>query len=92
MGNLALAQYITNVDTLWRTTHTDDEVPKLPPTTAGFSHSSPEYWITSGDNVTVTTTDIQVIQGVDSTNGNAGTTTSSTSAHNWYLEYIDECQ
>jgi hypothetical protein len=59
--------------------------------TAGFSHASPEYWITNGDDVTVTTSDFQVATGIDSTAGNAGTTTSSTSAHNWYMLYIDEC-
>lgn len=91
MGNLALANYITNVDTQWRVTHTDDAVPKLPAMAAGFSHSSPEYWITSGDNVTVTPSDVQIITGIDSTAGNAGTTTSSTSAHNWYFLYIDGC-
>lgn len=89
VGNLALAQYITNVDTQWRVTHTDDTVPKLPSMSSGFSHSSPEYWITSGDNVTVITSDIQVITGIDSTAGNAGTLTSSTSAHNWYFVNID---
>lgn len=91
MGNLALAQYITQISNNDRVTHTDDTVPKLPSTTSGFNHSSPEYWITSGDNVAVTTSDIQVIQGVDSTAGNAGTTTSSTSAHRWYFEAIDAC-
>lgn len=87
-----MATYITNTDTQTRTTHTDDQVPKVPPTTAGFSHSSPEDWITSGDNVTVTTKDITIVTGIDSTQGNAGTLTSSTSAHNWYIIYIDECK
>jgi triacylglycerol lipase len=91
VGNLALAQYITNVDTQWRVTHNDDTVPKLPSRSSGFSHSSPEYWITSGDNVSVTTSDIRVITGIDSTAGNAGTLTSSTSAHNWYFVNIDGC-
>lgn len=91
VGNLALAQYITQIGGNWRTTHTDDSVPKLPSTIYGYSHSSPEYWITSGNNLPVTTSDIQVIQGVDSTAGNAGTTTSSIASHHWYFRSIDSC-
>ncbi|KAJ5831757.1 hypothetical protein N7474_000068 [Penicillium riverlandense] len=92
VGNTALATYITNQGSLWRVTHTDDIVPKLPPASFGFSQPSPEYWITSGDNVTVTTSTVQVIQGVGSDSGNAGTSDTSIEAHNWYLVDIDACQ
>ncbi|KAJ5621074.1 hypothetical protein N7510_005058 [Penicillium lagena] len=92
VGNTALATYITNQGSLWRVTHTDDIVPKLPPASFGFSQPSPEYWITSGNNVTVTTSTIQEIQGVGSDSGNAGTTDVSIEAHNWYLVDIDACQ
>ena len=91
MGNEALAAHITSQG-LYRATHTDDIVPKLPPKLFGFSHASPEYWITSGNGVTVTTSDIQVIQGIDSTDGNDGTLLDSTSAHGWYIIGISECQ
>ncbi|KAJ5104330.1 hypothetical protein NUU61_001677 [Penicillium alfredii] len=92
VGNEALAKYITKQAHLWRVTHTDDIVPKLPPASFGFSHASPEYWVTSGDNKTVTPADIQVVQGVGSTDGNAGTPEPDVSAHNWYLLNIDACQ
>lgn len=92
MGNKALAQYITDQGSLWRVTHTDDLVPKVPPATVGFSHASPEYWITSGDNTTVTSSDIDVIVGVGSKSGNAGTLNPDTAAHNWYLGHIDACK
>lgn len=91
MGNEALAVYMTNQGNLWRPTHTDDIVPKLPPASFGFVHASPEYWITSGNNVTVTTADIQEIQGVGSFVGNAGTLTSEVAPHNWYIVNIDAC-
>lgn len=91
VGNEALATYMTDQGNLWRTTHTDDEVPKLPPASFGFVHASPEYWITSGNNVTVTTSDIQVIQGIGSTDGNAGTIDPDIEAHNWYIVNIDGC-
>lgn len=92
LGNKALATYITNQGSLYRVTHTDDVVPKLPPASFGFSHPSPEYWITSGNDVTVTPSDVTVIQGVGSKAGNAGTANPDIEAHNWYLVYIDQCQ
>ncbi|KAJ5146541.1 Lipase class 3 [Penicillium bovifimosum] len=83
VGNKALATYITNQGSIWRVTHTEDLVPKLPPAAVGFSHSSPEYWITSGDDVPVTASDIEVIEGVGSRDGNAGTLSPNVDAHSW---------
>ena len=92
MGNKALAEYITSQGSLYRATHTNDIVPKVPPISLGFSHPSPEYWITSGDDVTVTASDIKVIEGIDSRSGNAGAFGESTSAHSWYIIDISACQ
>ncbi|PYH48555.1 lipase family protein [Aspergillus saccharolyticus JOP 1030-1] len=93
IGNLALADYITAQDKgdNYRVTHTDDVVPKLPPKLLGYHHFSPEYWITSDSGVTVTTTDITEVTGVDSTSGNDGTLLDSVSAHKFYFEYISAC-
>ncbi|OOQ88966.1 Lipase [Penicillium brasilianum] len=91
VGNTALATYMTNQGSLWRVTHTNDIVPKLPLASWGFTHASPEYWITSGDGVTVTTSDITEVTGVGSSAGNAGTSGDSVSAHNWYIVEIDGC-
>ncbi|PWY89352.1 triacylglycerol lipase B [Aspergillus heteromorphus CBS 117.55] len=93
IGNLALADYITSQDSgsNYRITHTDDIVPKLPPELLGYHHFSPEYWITSGNDVTVADDDITEVVGVDSTAGNDGTLLDSVSAHRWYFIYISEC-
>ncbi|PYH99491.1 alpha/beta-hydrolase [Aspergillus ellipticus CBS 707.79] len=93
IGNLALADYITDQTSgsNYRVTHTDDIVPKLPPELLGYHHFSPEYWITSGNDVTVTDSDITEVVGVDSTAGNDGTTDDSITAHRWYFIYISEC-
>jgi hypothetical protein len=86
VGNTALAEYITAQGSPFRVTHTNDIVPKLPPTIFGFSHPSPEYWITSDNGETVTTSDIQVVEGIDSQEGNAGTAlVDSIDAHGWYI-------
>ena len=77
--------------TNYRITHTNDIVPRLPPMELGFSHFSPEYWITSANNQIVTTQDITVVQGVDSTAGNAGTSDPSVSPHLWYFGPITAC-
>lgn len=91
MGNLALAEFITSQGNIYRATHQNDIVPKLPPMSFGFSHPSPEYWITSGDALGATPADVQVIQGIDSTAGNAGSGGDSISAHDWYIINIDGC-
>ncbi|KAF9886465.1 hypothetical protein FE257_011370 [Aspergillus nanangensis] len=92
VGNVELAEYITSLGDNYRVTHTDDIVPRLPPHIAGFRHSSPEYWITSANEEPVTTADVQVIEGVGSTDGNAGEASPSTSAHAWYFFEIAKCQ
>lgn len=92
MGNAALAEYMTNQGSLWRVTHDNDLVPKVPPSHLGFSHASPEYWITVGDDTTVTSSDIDVIEGVGSKAGNAGTLDPSIDNHYWYFEHINGCQ
>lgn len=83
---------MTDQGSLWRATHTDDVVPKLPPSSFGFSHASPEFWITSGNNETVSTSDIEEVQGVGSKDGNAGTVNPDIEAHNWYIVNIDGCE
>lgn len=90
IGNLALATYLTEQGNN-RITHLNDIVPRLPPILLGFHHSSPEYWITSGDDVMVTTSDIDVIDGIDSLQGNAGELIESVAAHAWYIIDIDGC-
>jgi len=93
VGNHAFAEFVTaeTSGANYRITHTDDIVPKLPPRALGFSHFSPEYWITSANNQIVTTQDITVVQGVDSTAGNAGTSGLDVSAHEWYFGPISAC-
>lgn len=92
VGNTALATYMTNQGSMYRVTHSNDIVPKLPPPLLGYTHASPEYWITSGDNVAVTTKDITQVNGIGSKDGNAGSNGDSIPAHNWYIVNIDGCK
>ncbi|KAL4914460.1 Alpha/Beta hydrolase protein [Aspergillus aurantiobrunneus] len=92
VGNEALAQYITDQGSIYRVTHTNDIVPRLPPMAFNFSHPSPEYWITSGNDVTPSTTDIQVIEGVGSRDGNAGEVLKLVTPHLWYIVDMIACQ
>ncbi|KAA8642911.1 hypothetical protein EYZ11_009041 [Aspergillus tanneri] len=91
LGNENLAKYITGQGTNFRITHTNDIVPRLPPHSFGFTHFSPEYWITSGNFKPVTASDIQVIEGVGSTDGNSGEDFKSVLAHSWYFGGIFFC-
>ncbi|KAL5360744.1 Alpha/Beta hydrolase protein [Aspergillus floccosus] len=92
VGNLELAEHITSVGTIFRATHTNDIVPRLPPELVGYRHPSPEYWITSANGVEPTTADVKVLQGVGSRDGNAGESSPNASAHSWYFGNISGCQ
>ncbi|KAF7594838.1 hypothetical protein BBP40_008168 [Aspergillus hancockii] len=103
VGNQAFAEYITNQGpgVNYRITHTYDEVPKvlyrshrnpiLGLLVPEYSQSSPEYWITAPNNVSVAMTDIQVIQGVNNEAGNLGTTKVSLEPHGWYMGNMSVC-
>ncbi|KAJ5656410.1 hypothetical protein N7507_008360 [Penicillium longicatenatum] len=94
VANPALADYITAQGNNYRFTHTNDPVPKLPLLAMGYVHVSPEYWITSGNNVTVSTSDVQKLEGTVNWNGNTGTGVpliSDFAAHHWYFERADGC-
>ncbi|KGO77632.1 Lipase, class 3 [Penicillium italicum] len=70
VANAALAKYITAQGNNFRFTHTNDPIPKLPLLSMGYVHVSPEYWITSPNNSTVSTSEIKVIDGDVSFDGN----------------------
>ena len=94
VANPALAQYITAQNSNYRSTHIDDPVPKLPLIVMGYVHVSPEYHITSGNNVTVATSDVEVLNGDINFQGNTGTVLPSVAAipaHHWYFEHVDAC-
>ncbi|CAG8405687.1 unnamed protein product [Penicillium salamii] len=92
LGNKALATFTTNQGSLWRVTHTNDIVPRLPPTSFGFSHPSPEYWVTSGNTDTITTSDVEIVEGIDSKSGNRGELIPGVTAHLWYFGNIGQCE
>ncbi|KAJ5799837.1 uncharacterized protein N7518_001905 [Penicillium psychrosexuale] len=92
VANVPLAKHITAQGNNYRFTHTDDPVPKLPLLAMGYVHISPEYWITSPNNVTVGASDIKVIDGDISFAGNTGTGLPSLEdfeAHKWYFMKTD---
>jgi pimeloyl-ACP methyl ester carboxylesterase len=92
VANPALAKFITAQGNNYRFTHTNDPVPKLPLLSMGYVHISPEYYITAPNNATVTASDVKVIEGAVSFEGNTGTgipTIASFDAHHWYFEEAD---
>lgn len=91
LGNKALAEYITNQGKGYRITHTNDIVPGVPPKAFGFTHWSPEYWITSGMGKTVTEKDVQLIEGIGAEGGNGGEKIKSVLAHAYYFNWIFAC-
>lgn len=92
VANEALAAHITNQGNNYRFTHTKDPVPHLPPLALGYVHISPEYYITSPNNVTVTTSDIQVLEGYVNFDGNTGQVSTDFSNHKYYFLEADGCK
>ncbi|KAJ5312444.1 hypothetical protein PENANT_c027G07118 [Penicillium antarcticum] len=94
VANPTLAKFITAQNNNYRFTHQNDPVPKLPVIAMGYAHVSPEYWITSADNTTVTASDIDIVDGILSLDGNTGTGVpliSDFHAHHWYFGKTDDC-
>ncbi|KAL8924995.1 MAG: hypothetical protein Q9172_002424 [Xanthocarpia lactea] len=90
-----LSDYITNQNKggNYRVTHKDDPVPRLPPVVLGFVHISPEYYISSPNNVVPTANDITQYSGSVNLMGNSGNNPLKTdlSAHGWYFGPISSC-
>ena len=92
VANKHLADYITAQGHNYRFSHAKDPVPTLPPLLLGYVHISPEYYISSPTNVTVTPKDIEVLDGAVNFNGNTGEADlSHFDDHDWYFEQANAC-
>lgn len=90
-----LSDFITNQNAggNYRVTHIHDPVPRLPPVVLGFVHISPEYYISSPNQVVPTTNDITKYTGSINLMGNSGNNPLETdiSAHGWYFGQVGAC-
>lgn len=95
IGGKALSDFITNQNMggNFRVTHRNDPVPRLPPVVLGFVHISPEYFISTPNNVVPTPNDITKYSGSINLLGNSGNNPLNTdlSAHGWYFNSISAC-
>ncbi|RMZ87168.1 hypothetical protein DV736_g5596, partial [Chaetothyriales sp. CBS 134916] len=85
VGNLLLANAITNQGSNFRVTRYDDAVPKLPGYPIGYAHISPEYWIDLPGHTYPSTQDVKVSSGALDLSGTEGTLGFSISDHLWPL-------
>ena len=89
-----LSNFITNQNMggNFRVTHKSDPVPRLPPIALGFVHISPEYFISTGDNVIPSADNITQYNGEINLLGNSNPLSSiDISAHGWYFGPIGAC-
>lgn len=94
VGNDYFANFVTaQTGAEYRVTHLDDPVPRLPPIIFGYRHTSPEYWLSTGDADTTSyaIADIEVCEGIANINCNAGTLGLDIEAHLIYFQDISAC-
>ncbi|XWW93385.1 hypothetical protein V2A60_001318 [Cordyceps javanica] len=78
---------------LFRITHIDDPVPRLPPMIFSYRHSGTEYWLSNGEasQTEYRPADVKVCRGIDTVACNAGTVGFNLPAHLFYLGGISDC-
>lgn len=94
VGNTEFVAFVTDqTGAEYRVTHTDDPVPRLPPILFNYRHTSPEYWLSTGDADTIdyTASEIEICEGYANTECNAGQSGLDVDAHLNYLEAITAC-
>lgn len=78
---------------LFRMTHIDDPVPRLPPMIFSYRHSGPEYWLSNGGAMQdkYQPSDVKVCPGIAPIGCNAGTFGFDILAHLHYLTDTSDC-
>ena len=88
IGNTEFATFASNQNGLiYRVTHTDDPVLRLPLMTLDYRHTDVQYWLSSGEyyKVNYELADIQVCLGIDNSDCNAYALGGNHLAHDYYF-------
>lgn len=88
----ALSDYISNQSGgNYRITHTNDPVPRVPPSRFGFVHIRPEYYIRTPNFMPINPADIKFCPGSLDRDCNAGAFWFDVISHGWYFDNIWLC-
>ncbi|PVH91027.1 alpha/beta-hydrolase [Periconia macrospinosa] len=91
-ADAALSDYISNQSGgNYRITHTNDPVPRVPPSWTGVVHIRPEYYITTPNFFPVNPNNIKICSGSLDRECNAGWLWLDAISHGWYLDNIGLC-
>ncbi|KAB8256132.1 triacylglycerol lipase B [Aspergillus pseudonomiae] len=98
VGNRAFAEFLTGQEhgSSFRITHSTDMVPQFPPRILGYSHFSPEYWVTTDKGGYFREPEFAGIQAIHSNEGDTRQPSvlllfSSVLDHFWYFGYVSAC-
>ncbi|ORY56645.1 Alpha/Beta hydrolase protein [Pseudomassariella vexata] len=95
VGNEEFAEFVTTqAGTHYRVTHLADPGPRYPTHILGYRHTSPEYWLSTGEAKTVdySVGDVVVCEGTYNDDCNGGTEIGAWTPHGYYFTKVGACK
>lgn len=95
VGNSKFVNFVNGqAGSHYRTTHTNDPVPRFPSEWLGYRHSGTEFWLSTGSATTTSYTlaDVKACVGIENNNCNADSSNLVLTAHSYYFQKVSACK